>query len=315
MGFPALAEPGPGLTSAEQRRYARHLALDGFGPDAQLRLRNSSVLVMGAGGLGAPALTYLAAAGVGRIAVIDDDVVAESNLQRQVIHGTPDVGRPKVASAADAMMRINPHVEVTQHEVPLTRSNSGSLLSGHHVVLDGTDNFTARYDVSDAATKAGIPHVWASVNRFEGQLGVFWAGHGPCYRCLFPQPPAPGAVPSCAEAGVLGAVPGMLGTLQAIEAIKLICGLGEPLVGRIQLHDVLRSRVDEVRVAADPTCVGCGARRHEAREATSGWTATRLQHERQVDDALVIVDVREADERAVNQIPGSVWMRKDSTLR
>lgn len=313
MPYPPLIEPASTLTTAEQRRYARHLALSGFGKQAQLRLRNASVLVLGAGGLGAPALTYLAAAGVGRIAVIDDDSVAESNLHRQVIHGTNDVGRPKVESVAEALARVNPCVEVVQHPVPLTSANSDALIAGHHVVLDGTDNFTARYDVSDAATRAGIPHIWASVNRFEGQLGVLWAGRGPCYRCLFPQPPAPGVVPSCADAGVLGAVPGVLGTLQAVEAIKLICGIGEPLVGRIQVHDLLQSKVDEVQVGADPTCASCGTGQDRS-ESIGGWTATQLHRELQRNDALLVVDVREAEERAVNHIPGSRWLPKDELL-
>lgn len=312
MPFAPLAPLGPPLTADEQRRYARHLTLVEVGDEGQRRLRAASVLVLGAGGLGSPVLTYLAAAGVGRIAVVDDDVVAESNLQRQVVHGTSDVGRSKVASAADTLARLNPGVEVIGHEVPLTSANADDLLAGHHVVIDGTDNFTARYDVSDAAVRAAIPHVWASVNRFEGQLSVLWAGHGPCYRCLFPQPPAPGAVPSCAEAGVLGAVPGVLGAMQAVEAVKLLCGVGEPLVGSIQLLDLLRGRTSQVRVGPDPTCVSCGSNRGTSQRA-DGWTPAELR-DRLADPEVLVVDVREAEERAVNRIAGSIWLPKDELL-
>ncbi|NLT28859.1 MAG: molybdopterin-synthase adenylyltransferase MoeB [Propionibacterium sp.] len=313
MPFEPLVPAGPALTVEEQRRYARHLTLDEVGVDGQRRLRAASVVVLGAGGLGSPALTYLAAAGVGRIAVIDDDAVSESNLQRQVVHRTADLGRAKVESAADTLTALNPGVEVITHRVPLSAANADDLLAGHHLVIDGTDNFTARYDVADAAVRAGIPHIWASVNRFEGQVSVLWAGHGPCYRCLFPRPPAPGAVPSCAEAGVLGAVPGVLGSLQAVEAVKLICGVGEPLVGAIQLLDLLRGRVSRIRVAPDPTCIACGSRRGAPAPAADGWSPETLRS--RIDDGdVLVVDVREAEEREVNRIPGSIWLPKDELL-
>ncbi|MGJ3509218.1 molybdopterin-synthase adenylyltransferase MoeB [Enemella sp. A6] len=312
MAHQPLVPLGPALTPEEQRRYARHLTLPEVGSDGQRRLRGASVLVLGAGGLGSPVLTYLAAAGVGRVAVVDDDVVSESNLQRQVVHRSADLGRPKVESAAETLTALNPGVQIVTHRVPLSSANADSLLAGHHLVIDGSDNFTARYDLADAAVRAGIPHIWASVNRFEGQVSVLWAGRGPCYRCLFPQPPAPGAVPSCAEAGVLGAVPGVLGSIQAVEAVKLVCGVGEPLVGRIQLLDLLRGTVSQIRVAPDPTCVSCGEGASRV-PAAEGWTPTALRQRLERGD-VVVVDVREAEERAVGEIAGSIWMPKDDLL-
>lgn len=278
----------PDLSPEERARYARHLSLAEIGPAGQARLRASSVLVVGAGGLGSPALLYLAAAGVGRIGVADFDRVDVSNLQRQVLHGTPAVGTSKARSAAARLRELNPLVDVVVHEGPVDASNAVALVSGYDVVIDGTDNFPTRYLVNDACVLAGRPYVYGSVLRFEGQVGVFgWKG-GPDYRDLFPVPPLPGTVPSCGEAGVLGVVPAVIGSLQATEALKLLLGVGEPLSGRILLYDALEMAFTEVRLRRDParapitaltpipdTCVAPGLVRlgpdEVAARLASGW--------------------------------------------
>lgn len=246
------------LTTAEVERYARHLLLPEVGRQGQQRLKRARVLVVGAGGLGSPALLYLAAAGIGTIGVVDDDRVELSNLQRQVVHGDADVGRPKTLSAKEAVAAVNPHVEVVRHDVRLDSSNALDVVAGYDLVLDGTDNFPTRYLLGDACVLLGKPHVWASIYRFDGQVSVWWAGHGPCYRCVFPEPPPPGMVPSCAEGGVLGVLPAVIGSVQATETLKLVLGVGEPLVGRLLLHDALRQTWDTLTVRRDPGCPICG---------------------------------------------------------
>ena len=248
----------PPLTQDESIRYSRHLILPEVGPEGQRRLKAGRVLLVGAGGLGSPAALYLAAAGVGTLGIVDFDVVDTTNLQRQVIHGTPDVGRPKLDSARDRIAQINPHVEVEGHAVRLTSANAREIIRRYDVVIDGTDNFPTRYLVNDACVLEEKPCIYGSILRWEGQASVFWAGHGPCYRCLFAEPPPPGMVPSCAEAGVLGVLPGIIGCVQALEAVKLLLGQGEPLMGRLLLFDALRLQFREMRLRRDPACPLCG---------------------------------------------------------
>lgn len=247
------------LSNDEIRRYSRHLILPQVGLAGQEKLRAASVLVVGAGGLGSPIALYLAAAGVGRLGLVDFDAVELSNLQRQVLHGTPDEGRPKTASARDAIQRLNPHVEVITHEARLVAANAMDVIAGYDVVVDGTDNFPTRYLTNDACVLLQKPNVYGSIFRFEGQASVF-APHlgGPCYRCLFPEPPPPGTVPTCAEGGVLGVLPGIIGCVQATEILKLILGTGTPLMGRLLLYDALDMRFRELKVRRDPTCPICG---------------------------------------------------------
>jgi adenylyltransferase/sulfurtransferase len=248
----------PELLPAESLRYARHLSLDGVGRAGQRRLKQSRVLVVGAGGLGSPVAMYLAAAGVGTLGIADFDVVDVTNLQRQVIHGTSDVGRPKLDSARDRIGEINPHVAVEPIAARLTSANALEIVREYDVVVDGTDNFPTRYLLNDACVLAGKPNVYGSILRWEGQASVFWAGRGPCYRCLFAEPPPPGMVPNCAEGGVLGVLPGIVGSVQATEALKLLLGAGDSLVGRLLLFDALRMKFREMRLRRDPACPICG---------------------------------------------------------
>lgn len=248
----------PTLTPNEIQRYSRHLILPEVGMDGQRKLKAARVLCIGAGGLGSPVALYLAAAGVGTIGLVDFDVVDISNLQRQIIHGTPDIGRPKLQSAKDRLQAINPEVKVETYEVALTSQNALELFKGYDVVLDGTDNFPTRYLVNDACVLLGIPNAYGSIFRFEGQASVFGTKDGPCYRCLYPEPPPPGLVPSCAEGGVLGVLPGMIGMIQATEAVKLILGAGEPLIGRFLIYDALKMRFRELKLRKDPDCPVCG---------------------------------------------------------
>jgi len=326
-----LVEPGPPLDHRQVARYARHLLVPDVGEVGQRRLANARVLVLGAGGLGSPALLYLAAAGVGTIGVVDPDVVELSNLQRQVVHGASDVGRLKVESAAATLAEINPLVHVVQHPVRLEAGNALEVLDGYDLVIDGTDNFATRYLVNDACVLLGIPCVWGSVFRFDGQTSVFWGGHGPCYRCLFPEAPPAGSVPSCAEGGVLGVLCAAIGAAQATEAVKLITGIGTPLLGRLMVHDALRATWRELTVHRDPTCAVCGDAPTITRESgladydtfcglppatptaadevpvvsareLAGLLAARERGENNV----VLVDVREPGERAIVSIPGSI---------
>jgi len=248
----------PGLTAEELRRYSRHLILPELGLEGQKKLKAASVLLVGAGGLGSPLALYLAAAGIGRLGLVDFDVVDESNLQRQVLHGTKDVGRSKLASARDRIYDINPHVEVDLYETQLTSENALDLIRPYDVVADGTDNFPTRYLVNDASVLTGTPNVYASIFRFDGQVSVFGTTDGPCYRCLYPEPPPPGLVPSCAEGGVLGVLPGIVGTLQATEVLKLVAGIGDLLVGRLLLVDALGMRFRTLKVRKNPDCPVCG---------------------------------------------------------
>ncbi|MCB8943883.1 MAG: molybdopterin-synthase adenylyltransferase MoeB [Ardenticatenaceae bacterium] len=247
------------LSHEEVQRYSRHLIMPEVGAEGQKKLKAASVLLIGAGGLGSPLGMYLAAAGIGRIGLVDYDVVDYTNLQRQIIHGTKDVGRPKLESARDRILDINPHVQLDLYEVPLTSDNALEIFAPYDIVIDGTDNFPTRYLTNDACVLLGKPNVYGSIFRFEGQASVFYAEEGPCYRCLFPEPPPPGLVPSCAEGGVLGILPGTIGAIQATEAIKLLLGIGESLIGRLLLYDALNMNFDYVRLRKNPNCPVCSA--------------------------------------------------------
>src|SRR5881392_3100223 len=248
----------PELTNDEIKRYSRHLIMPEVGMDGQRRIKAGKVLCIGAGGLGSPAAMYMAAAGVGRIGLVDFDVVDFSNLQRQLLHGTSSVGRSKLASARDRLQDLNPHIEIETYETTVTSENALDLFKNYDVILDGTDNFPTRYLVNDACVLTGKPNAYGSIFRFEGQASVFGTKEGPCYRCLYPEPPPPGLVPSCAEGGVLGVLPGMIGIIQATEAIKLILGVGEPLIGRFLIYDALKMRFRELKLRKDPDCPVCG---------------------------------------------------------
>jgi sulfur-carrier protein adenylyltransferase/sulfurtransferase len=239
VSLPPLVEPAAELSLDEVRRYSRHLIIPDVGMAGQKRLKNAKVLVIGAGGLGSPALMYLAAAGVGRLGIIDFDTVDESNLQRQIIHGQSDVGKPKALSAKESLAEVNPFVSVVVHDERLDSDNAMRVFAPYDLIIDGTDNFATRYLVNDACVLLGKPYVWGSIYRFDGQAAVFWAEHGPCYRCLYPEPPPPGMVPSCAEGGVLGVLCASIGSIQVTEAIKLLTGIGEPLLGRLMIYDGL----------------------------------------------------------------------------
>jgi len=262
MSMKTLIDPaalaGIELSHEEVKRYSRHLIMPEVGMDGQKKLKAASVLLIGAGGLGSPLAMYLAAAGIGRIGLVDYDVVDYTNLQRQIIHGTKDVGRPKLDSAKERILDINPHVHVDTYEVPLTSANALEIFEPYDIIIDGTDNFPTRYLTNDACVLLGKPNVYGSIFRFEGQASVFYAEEGPCYRCLFPEPPPPGLVPSCAEGGVLGILPGTIGAIQATEAVKLILGAGESLVGRLLLYDALNMSFEQVRLRKNPNCPVCG---------------------------------------------------------
>jgi sulfur-carrier protein adenylyltransferase/sulfurtransferase len=304
------------MTPEELRRYSRHTLLPEFGMAGQEKLRAARVLLVGLGGLGSPAAMYLAAAGVGTLGLVEFDVVDESNLQRQIIHGTSDVGRPKIDSAADRLREINPHVALELHRAPLGADNALALIGAYDVVVDGTDNFSTRYLVNDACVMTGTPNVYGSVFRFEGQAAVFATKGGPCYRCLHPEPPPAGLIPSCAEAGVLGVLPGLIGVIQATEAIKLITGIGEPLIGRFLLYDALRMRVREITLRRDPECPVCGdaptIRELTAYDsscepmAADAMTVEELKAWRDRGERHVLLDVREPSEIAICAIDGSV---------
>ena len=315
--LPPLVEPGPELTREELERYARHLTLPGIGTLGQRRLRNARVLVVGAGGLGSPALQYLAAAGIGTLGIVDDDVVALSNLQRQVVHTTADVGRPKAVSAAEAVTALNPLVEVRTHPVRLDADNAVDIIGRYDLVLDGADNFATRYVVSDAAALTRTPCVWGSILRFEGQVSVFWAGHGPTYRDLYPEAPPDGEVPSCAEGGVFGMLPATVGAVMVTEAVKLVTGTGEPLLGRVLLHDALAMTWREMRLTPDPdaapvTAVArpaavCALPGADASETVGAAELARLLERRERGEAFfALVDVREDWERELVAIDGAV---------
>jgi len=322
--------PASDLSREELERYSRHLTLPQLGETGQRRLKNARVLVIGAGGLGAPALQYLAAAGVGTIGVVDDDVVSVSNLQRQVVHGMADIGRPKVDSAADAVARLNPLVTVHRHPERLSTDNALEIFSGYDLIMDGADNFGTRFLVSDAAELTGIPVVWGSILRFDGQVSVFWSGHGPVYRDLFPEAPAPGQVPSCAEGGVLGMLPATIGSVMVTEALKLITGIGRPLLGRVLIHDALAQTWRELTVLPDPhrppvtdlsrVALACGLPSdddaapapHET--VTAPELAELLTARSLGETSFTLVDVREDWERNLVAIPGSVHVPLQDVL-
>jgi len=332
VSLPPLVEPAAELTVDEVRRYSRHLIIPDVGMTGQKRLKNARVLVVGAGGLGSPALLYLAAAGVGTLGIVDFDVVDESNLQRQIIHGQSDVGRPKAESARDSIREINPLVNVVVHDVRLDNDNVMEIFSQYDLIVDGTDNFATRYMVNDACVLLGKPYVWGSIYRFDGQASVFWADNGPCYRCLYPEPPPPGMVPSCAEGGVLGVLCASVGSIQVTEAIKLITGIGEPLVGALTVYDALEMSYRKIKVRKDPNCAVCGenptvtglidyddfcgAVSDEAANATRGSTITARELKDWLDagKSIELVDVREPNEYEIVAIPGSKLIPKDRIL-
>jgi adenylyltransferase/sulfurtransferase len=309
------------LSLAELRRYGRHLSLAEVGEAGQARLKAGRVLLIGAGGLGSPLALYLAAAGVGTLGLVDFDAVEESNLQRQIAHGTGAVGQPKLASIAARLTDLNPLVRLELHDVRLDRTNAMDLVRRYDVVADGTDNFATRYLVNDACVLAGKPNVYGSILRFEGQASVFDAARGPCYRCVFPHPPPPGVVPSCAEAGVLGVLPGVIGSIQATEAIKLLLGSGETLVGRLLLYDALEMSFRELRLRKDPKCPVCGDHptirelidydefcgvKPAAGADPSAVTAKQLAERLARGEDLVLVDVREPHELAIARFPNAL---------
>jgi adenylyltransferase/sulfurtransferase len=320
----------PTLTNEEIARYSRHLIMPEVGVEGQRRLKAARVLMIGTGGLGAPTGMYLAAAGVGTLGVVDFDVVDASNLQRQIVHGTKDVGRPKIESARDRLNDINPNVKIEAYETKLTSENALELFREYDMVVDGTDNFPTRYLVNDACVLTGKPNVYGSIFRFEGQASVFWAARGACYRCLYPEPPPPGLVPSCAEGGVLGVLPGIVGAIQANEAIKLILGGGEPLINRLLLFDAWKMRFRELKLRKDPLCPVCGERptikelidyeefcglrpapsqtstdKTEETRQMEEITATELKQRLDRGDDIQIIDVREPNEYEIARIPGS----------
>jgi adenylyltransferase/sulfurtransferase len=332
LSLPPLVPPADELTVDEVRRYSRHLIIPDVGMAGQKRLKNAKVLVVGAGGLGSPALLYLAAAGVGTLGIVDFDVVDESNLQRQVIHGQSDIGRSKAQSAADSIREVNPFVEVVLHEERLDSDNAMDVFRPYDLIVDGTDNFATRYLVNDACVLLGKPYVWGSIYRFDGQASVFWAEHGPCYRCLYPEPPPPGMVPSCAEGGVLGVLCASIGSIQVNEAIKVITGIGDPLVGRLMIYDALEMNYRSVKVRKDPECPVCGKNptitelidyeefcgtvSEDAQQAAAGATITATQLKEMLDrgDDIFLVDVREPNEYEIVSIPGAKLIPKGEFL-
>ncbi|MDQ4119431.1 MAG: adenylyltransferase/sulfurtransferase MoeZ [Actinomycetota bacterium] len=330
MALPPLVEPATELTKDEVERYSRHLIIPDVGMDGQKRLKNAKVLVVGAGGLGSPALLYLAAAGVGTLGIVEFDVVDSSNLQRQVIHGVSDVDRPKGESARDSIHEVNPLVEVRLHHERLTSDNVLDVFRDYDLVLDGTDNFATRYLVNDAAVLLGKPYVWGSIFRFEGQASVFWEdapdGHGLNYRDLYPEPPPPGMVPSCAEGGVLGVLCASIGSIMVNEAVKLITGIGEPLLGRLVIYDALETTWRQVRIRKDPETpkitelidyeAFCGTVSDDAQAAAanSTITATELKEMMDAGKDFQLIDVREQHEYEIVNIPGATLIPKDRIL-
>ncbi len=315
----------PELSHDEILRYSRHLLIPEVGLDGQRKLKGSAVLIVGAGGLGSPIALYLAAAGVGRIGLVDYDVVDESNLQRQIIHGSSTLGKPKVESARRRMLDLNPEIEVIAYNEPFTSANALEIAAEYDLLIDGTDNFPTRYLSNDVAVLLGKPYVYGSIYRFDGQVSVFHAQEGPCYRCLFPEPPPPGLVPSCAEGGVLGVLPGVIGALQATEAIKVLLGIGQPLIGQLLLYNALDMSFDYVRLKKNPNCKICGpepeitalidyeafcgapGHDHDEGAANDEWeiTAPELAERLRRGAALRVIDVREPHELQISRIPGA----------
>ena len=336
MSLPPLVDANVELTVDEVRRYSRHLIIPDVGMAGQKRLKNAKVLCVGAGGLGSPSLMYLAAAGVGTLGIVEFDIVDESNLQRQIIHGQSDIGRSKAESARDTVREINPLVTVNVHEVRLDSTNVMELFSQYDLIVDGTDNFATRYLVNDACVLLGKPYVWGSIYRFDGQASVFWSEHGPCYRCLYPEPPPPGMVPSCAEGGVLGVLCASIGSIQVNEAIKLITGIGETLLGKLMIYDALDINYRKVKIRKDPNCAICGENptvtelidyeafcgsiSEEAAEAAMDSTISvkdlkvMLDARDRGETDFVLIDVREPGEYEIVAIPGSILIPKGQFL-
>jgi len=314
----------PELSRDEILRYSRHLLIPEVGLEGQRKLKNSSALIIGTGGLGSPVSLYLAAAGVGRIGLVDYDVVDSSNLQRQIIHGTSTVGKLKVESARAKLLDLNPEIQIDVYNEPYTSENALRIAKDYDIILDGTDNFPTRYLTNDVAVFLGKPNVYASIYRFDGQVSVFYAKEGPCYRCLFPEPPPPGLVPSCAEGGVLGVLPGTIGTLQATEALKVLLGIGEPLIGKLLLYNALDMSFDFVKLKKNPNCRVCGpnadikelidyeefcgvpSHDHEEGSAGANWDITVQElAERVKTNHLKLVDVREPHELEISRLPNA----------
>jgi adenylyltransferase/sulfurtransferase len=332
VSLPPLVEPATELSVDEVRRYSRHLIIPDVGMSGQKRLKNAKVLCVGAGGLGSPALMYLAAAGVGTLGIVEFDTVDESNLQRQIIHGQKDIGRSKTESARDSVLEINPYVTVQLHEVRLDSTNVMEIFADYDLIVDGTDNFATRYLVNDACVLLNKPYVWGSIYRFDGQASVFWAEHGPCYRCLYPEPPPPGMVPSCAEGGVLGVLCASIGSIQVTEAIKLLTGIGDPLVGRLMVYDALEMTYRQVKIHKDPNCAVCGVNptvtelidyeafcgsisdlaAEAARDSTISVRELKsmLDARDRGEDDFVLIDVREPGEFEIVAIPGAILIPK-----
>ena len=329
----ALVSPGPALTVDEVRRYSRHLIIPDVAMAGQQRLMNAKVLCVGAGGLGSPALMYLAAAGVGTLGIVEFDTVDESNLQRQIIHGQSDIGKSKAQSAKAKIAEINPYVNVVTHEARLDNSNVMEIFSQYDIIVDGTDNFATRYLVNDACVLLKKPYVWGSIYRFDGQASVFWAEYGPCYRCLYPEPPPPGMVPSCAEGGVLGVLCATIGSIQTTEAIKVITGVGDPMIGSLIIYDALEMSFRKIKVRKDPNCplcsenptqtqllpdyeAFCGVLSDAAEVAVkdSTITVTELAAKIAGNDNFYLVDVREPSEFEIVRIPGSHLIPKQGFL-
>ena len=320
MIVPAIAG-GSDLSNEEIARYSRHLIMPEVTIEGQRRLKDSSALLVGAGGLGSPASLYLAAAGVGRIGIVDFDVVDESNLQRQIVHDTSWLGKPKLDSAKSRLSALNPHIEIETYDTALTRDNALVIMQDYDVVVDGTDNFQTRYLTNDACYFLKKPNVYGSIFRFEGQASVFWPDKGPCYRCLYPEPPPPGLVPSCAEGGVLGILPGVIGGIQATEALKILMGIGEPLTGRLLLYDALTMSFKQLRLRRNPECplcgddptihelqdytAFCGIENADALEGVEEITAAELKQRLDAGDDIDMVDVREPHEWAICRIDGA----------
>ena len=333
MKTPPLVSPGPALTVDEVRRYSRHLIIPDVAMAGQQRLMNAKVLCVGAGGLGSPALMYLAAAGVGTLGIVEFDTVDESNLQRQIIHGQSDIGKSKAMSAKEKIAEINPNVNVVLHEVRLETDNVMEIFAQYDLIVDGTDNFATRYLVNDACVLLKKPYVWGSIYRFDGQASVFWAEYGPCYRCLYPEPPPPGMVPSCAEGGVLGVLCASIGSIQTTEAIKLLTGIGEPLIGQLMIYDALEMSYRKIKVRKDPKCplcsekptqsallpdyeAFCGVLSDAAEVAVKDSTISVTELKGKIDkkENFLLIDVREPSEFEIVRIPGSVLIPKQGFL-
>ena len=333
MKTPPLVTPGAPLTVDEVRRYSRHLIIPDVAMAGQQRMMNAKVLCVGAGGLGSPALMYLAAAGIGTLGIVEFDTVDESNLQRQIIHGQSDIGKSKAESARAKISEINPYVNVITHETRLDTSNVIEIFAQYDIIVDGTDNFATRYLVNDACVLLKKPYVWGSIYRFDGQASVFWAEYGPCYRCLYPEPPPPGMVPSCAEGGVLGVLCATIGSIQTTEAIKVITGVGEPLIGSLMIYDALDMNFRKVKIRKDPQCpvcsenptqtallpdyeAFCGTLSDAAQAASSGSTISVAELKAKMDahEDFYLIDVREPSEFEIVRIPDSHLIPKQGFI-